>query len=134
MYLPVLQPMLNIILSKFFKIFVKNSNLIDLTRLQIVRNYEERNQTGSSHSYRVGMLGTVAKDRDSYDPLSVLSTIRGVENVQDSQDLPKDWKISCYGKCSSRSTVNDLLDSFNESSFDTSDSPFTLSMFLSSVK
>ena len=68
-----------------------------------------------TRAHRVGMLGTVAKDRDSYDPLSVLSTIRGVvENVQDSQDLPKDWKISCYGKCSSRSTVNDLLDSFNE--------------------
>ena len=36
MYFPVLQQMLNIILTEFYKIFVKDPDLIYLTRLQIV--------------------------------------------------------------------------------------------------
>ena len=41
-----------------------------------------------TRAHRVGMLGTVAKDRDSYDPLSVLSTIRGVERKCPGQPRP----------------------------------------------
>ena len=97
------------------------------------------------HNFRVGMLGTTAKDRDSYDPSQVLSTIRGGENVLvlDSRDLPQDWKNISLREMFSGGNVNnegcstddevassgdenpldDLLEALNESSFNISDSP-----------
>ena len=97
------------------------------------------------HNYRVGMLGTSAKDRDSYDPSQVLSIIRGGENVLvlDSRDLPQDWKNISLREMFSGGNVNnegcstddevassgdenpldDLLEALNESSFNISDSP-----------
>ena len=46
------------------------------------------------NNYKVSLLGKNPKDRGSYDPSHVLSTITGGDKVlvEDSINLPPDWK------------------------------------------